>query len=158
MTGVCVQSLSADALVTDLGSRVADVFAATISEGPVALVDFPDHSNVGDSAIWLGEMAWLDGNGRLPIYSAALNNFSETDLLRAAPQGPILIHGGGNFGTTWPKHEALRLKLLRAFPGRSIVQLPQRSEEHTSELPSLMRTSYAVFCLKKKNIPNHTKM
>src|SRR3546814_11006931 len=26
-----------------------------------------------------------------------------------------------------------------------------RSEEHTSELPSLMRISYAVFCLKKKN-------
>lgn len=125
MTGVCVQSLSADALVTDLRSRVADVFAATISEGPVALVDFPDHSNVGDSAIWLGEMAWLDGAGRLPVYSAALNNFSEADLLRAAPQGPILIHGGGNFGTTWPKHEELRLKLLRAFPGRSIVQLPQ---------------------------------
>src|SRR3546814_1405218 len=35
-----------------------------------------------------------------------------------------------------------------------------RSEEHTSELQSLMRTSYAVFCLKKKNTPfansNHT--
>src|SRR3546814_942046 len=29
-----------------------------------------------------------------------------------------------------------------------------RSEEHTSELQSLMRISYAVFCLKKKNIPN----
>src|SRR3546814_14027994 len=28
---------------------------------------------------------------------------------------------------------------------------PHRSEEHTSELQSLMRTSYAVFCLKKKN-------
>src|SRR3546814_3234640 len=27
---------------------------------------------------------------------------------------------------------------------------PQRSEEHTSELQSLMRISYAVFCLKKK--------
>src|SRR3546814_10867307 len=27
---------------------------------------------------------------------------------------------------------------------------PHRSEEHTSELPSLMRISYAVFCLKKK--------
>src|SRR3546814_5591043 len=27
---------------------------------------------------------------------------------------------------------------------------PRRSEEHTSELQSLMRTSYAVFCLKKK--------
>src|SRR3546814_6867084 len=31
-----------------------------------------------------------------------------------------------------------------------------RSEEHTSELQSLMRTSYAVFCLKKKNT-RHTK-
>src|SRR3546814_7124761 len=29
--------------------------------------------------------------------------------------------------------------------------LEQRSEEHTSELQSLMRISYAVFCLKKKN-------
>src|SRR3546814_1918643 len=29
-----------------------------------------------------------------------------------------------------------------------------RSEEHTSELQSLMRISYAVFCLKKKNIQN----
>src|SRR3546814_11424452 len=31
-------------------------------------------------------------------------------------------------------------------------QLRGRSEEHTSELQSLMRISYAVFCLKKKNI------
>src|SRR3546814_1818321 len=31
----------------------------------------------------------------------------------------------------------------------------QRSEEHTSELQSLMRTSYAVFCLKKKITPQH---
>src|SRR3546814_6771213 len=30
-----------------------------------------------------------------------------------------------------------------------------RSEEHTSELQSLMRISYAVFCLKKKNKMNH---
>src|SRR3546814_2977083 len=32
-----------------------------------------------------------------------------------------------------------------------------RSEEHTSELQSLMRISYAVFCMKKKNIYNTTK-
>src|SRR3546814_8445245 len=32
-----------------------------------------------------------------------------------------------------------------------------RSEEHTSELQSLMRISYAVFCLKKKNIPLNCK-
>src|SRR3546814_8100221 len=32
----------------------------------------------------------------------------------------------------------------------------RRSEEHTSELQSLMRISYAVFCLKKKNQKNNT--
>src|SRR3546814_10221338 len=34
--------------------------------------------------------------------------------------------------------------------GRRPASLAERSEEHTSELQSLMRISYAVFCLKKK--------
>src|SRR3546814_2615967 len=41
---------------------------------------------------------------------------------------------------------ALLARLVDAFP-----DLVPRSEEHTSELQSLMRISYAVFCLKKKN-------
>src|SRR3546814_8457909 len=36
-------------------------------------------------------------------------------------------------------------------------QARRRSEEHTSELQSLMRISYAVFCLKKKKTTNRTK-
>src|SRR3546814_3467496 len=39
-------------------------------------------------------------------------------------------------------------KLARAL--RFFADRPDRSEEHTSELQSLMRISYAVFCLKKK--------
>src|SRR3546814_2628594 len=43
-------------------------------------------------------------------------------------------------------------------PRRS-ARLPWRSEEHTSELQSLMRISYAVFCLKKKkNQNNHNQL
>src|SRR3546814_5363283 len=38
---------------------------------------------------------------------------------------------------------------------RSSSALLSRSEEHTSELQSLMRISYAVFCLKKKKIHNN---
>src|SRR3546814_8941103 len=37
------------------------------------------------------------------------------------------------------------------------LQRVPRSEEHTSELQSLMRTSYAVFCLKTKNTTNTTQ-
>src|SRR3546814_5163976 len=44
--------------------------------------------------------------------------------------------------------------LDRAREGRDIPaeRKQQRSEEHTSELQSLMRISYAVFCLKKKKV------
>src|SRR3546814_10088880 len=35
---------------------------------------------------------------------------------------------------------------------------PKRSEEHTSELQSLMRISYAVFCLKKKKNQSHESL
>src|SRR3546814_1996958 len=40
-------------------------------------------------------------------------------------------------------------------PRPPVPALQQRSDEHTSELQSLMRTSYAVFCLKKKNKKQH---
>src|SRR3546814_4333952 len=43
----------------------------------------------------------------------------------------------------------------RAIAARGSV--PGRSEEHTSELQSLMRISYAVFCLKKKTLQNLTQ-
>src|SRR3546814_2688011 len=41
---------------------------------------------------------------------------------------------------------------------RSAKAKGSRSEEHTSELQSLMRISYAVFCLKKKKIINKTNL
>src|SRR3546814_7687489 len=40
---------------------------------------------------------------------------------------------------------------LREFLSRHDQRAQSRSEEHTSELKSLMRNSYAVFCLKKKH-------
>src|SRR3546814_4132678 len=44
-----------------------------------------------------------------------------------------------------------------AFPDEfDQLAIRPRSEEHTSELQSLMRISYAVFCLKKKTIPHTT--
>src|SRR3546814_1622661 len=58
-----------------------------------------------------------------------------------------------------PQHRAIGHDIVRPAavdPGRIDLQFVagccRRSEEHTSELQSLMRTSYAVFCLKKKNI------
>src|SRR3546814_1662145 len=53
-------------------------------------------------------------------------------------------------------HAAVKARADRAT-ARTVqtrdVRVEARSEEHTSELQSLMRISYAVFCLKKQNTP-----
>src|SRR3546814_7083659 len=59
---------------------------------------------------------------------------------------------------SWPPADQQLMRQRRALriAPRVVVRRPldhadqQRSEEHTSELQSLMRISYAVFCLKKK--------
>src|SRR3546814_4994920 len=43
---------------------------------------------------------------------------------------------------------------VRSVLGYLFARFDERSEEHTSELQSLMRISYAVFCLKKKKSTN----
>src|SRR3546814_2719650 len=48
-----------------------------------------------------------------------------------------------------------RVQIALAVDHKNISWLSQRSEEHTSELQSLMRISYAVFCLKKKTNTKH---
>src|SRR3546814_1889895 len=54
-------------------------------------------------------------------------------------------------GATWLGETGFWIDLLRAGTEAALVGgLADRSEEHTSELQSLMRISYAVFCLKKK--------
>src|SRR3546814_7793270 len=58
-------------------------------------------------------------------------------------------------GAEYPKLE-LQSELVQDNPADREQGTAQRSEEHTSELQSLMRISYAVFCLKKKNITTHT--
>src|SRR3546814_4454368 len=73
---------------------------------------------------------------------------------------PCTVTGGlpffGGAGNNYSMHAiATMAERLRASPGDYGLVLANggflsRSEEHTSELQSLMRISYAVFCLKKK--------
>src|SRR3546814_17388380 len=68
-------------------------------------------------------------------------------------------HRQGNRLKTGEKHRAPtqhcatveeQVHRQQRFPGPALLPDEHRSEEHTSELQSLMRISYAVFCLKKK--------
>jgi len=96
------------------------------ADEPVAMVDFPNYRNVGDSAIWLGQMAYLAArHGKAPSYISELGDHSHDRLDEAMPSGPILITGGGTFGDIWPGHQDLRESILERWPGRPVVQLPQ---------------------------------
>src|SRR3546814_10349736 len=87
----------------------------------------------------------------LPV---ALRNDAEKAAALWKPQFPattlIMASSFASSNLAW---------LMRAFDMNSLSVIPtvflnvriRRSEEHTSELQSLMRISYAVFCLKKKN-------
>src|SRR3546814_8924186 len=56
-----------------------------------------------------------------------------------------------------PQPTQIALRIFRMSCDPRLPRLRCRSEEHTSELQSLMRISYAVFCLKKKKLPNRKR-
>lgn len=109
----------------DQRALLRDAVSRFVSRGaPYSLVDFPAHSNIGDSAIWLGEAKLLKSvTGRHPDHVCAYTNYSH-DLL-AKVDGPIFAHGGGNLGDLWPWHQDFRERLLTEFRDRPIIQLPQ---------------------------------
>ncbi|MCO5964842.1 polysaccharide pyruvyl transferase family protein [Sinorhizobium meliloti] len=91
-----------------------------------ALLDFPDYTNVGDSAIWLGSIAIVkEVTGRLPRYVSTYSDFDASALRASLPEGPIFLLGGGNFGDIYVPHQDLRIKVLRGFRDRRIIHLPQ---------------------------------
>lgn len=99
----------------------------------VALVDFPNHPNIGDSAIWTGELEYLDAIDARIAYTCDCRTYDPRQLAADCPEGPILFHGGGNFGSLWPHHHALKLRIAADFPDRTIVQLPQTIWFETAE-------------------------
>lgn len=120
------RQVGAGALIHHLQRVIHGVLRPLLPPGPLCLVDYPNHANVGDSAIWLGEIAYLSRTlGVQPAYCCSRTSYSAAELKEAAPEGAILLHGGGNFGTLWPAYQEFRFELMERFPGRPIIQLPQ---------------------------------
>src|SRR3546814_5439418 len=81
---------------------------------------------------------------------------SHPDRPRCPPEAPHGGHAASERGFSTKSSGSYFPLLLNQGSWRRAqglgAELPLRSEEHTSELQSLMRISYAVFCLKKKKL------
>lgn len=86
------------------------------------LLDLPLHSNIGDSLIWQGELDFLRGVPFRCLGEGCLKTWSFPAL---NPGAVILLHGGGNFGDLYPRHQNFRLRVTEHYPDHRIIILPQ---------------------------------
>src|SRR3546814_5178551 len=84
-------------------------------------------------------IAGTDTGAGKTVFAAALAGALDACYWKPVQAG---IEDGGT--------DAERVARLAGLPCEQVLPETYRSEEHTSELQSLMRISYAVFCLKKK--------
>jgi exopolysaccharide biosynthesis predicted pyruvyltransferase EpsI len=129
--------------LAEVRARTLQALEAVVPRGaPVAVIDAPNQRNVGDSLIWVGELAYLESLDLDVRYVADMWTYDADALRRSLPaDGVVLLHGGGNFGDLWPGHQNLRERAARELPDYRLVQLPQSIYFRSQERAALANSS-----------------
>ena len=86
------------------------------------LLDVPQHRNIGDYYILLGELEYLKKNSHKLIYMSDMFSFKFEEI---KDNIIIILHGGGNFGDLYRKHQEFRLKIIEKYKKNKIIIMPQ---------------------------------
>src|SRR3546814_6354761 len=131
---------SAARIGADSHQPYAQALAAAATSADLAFDTITEHAGLGLEAR-IGEDVWRLGRGEWALGEPT-----------ASGRGGTVLACNGRLAQAFAFEDALR-------PGAVAAVAALRSEEHTSELQSLMSISYAVFCLKKKTKKHtqHTK-
>src|SRR3546814_5476221 len=84
------------------------------------------------------------------LFRSSGSNYAAQDMGVSRRRAPVVANNGYAYVISGRDASSLTTN-VKYTTINSDGSLGARSEEHTSELQSLMRISYAVFCLKKKN-------
>src|SRR3546814_3150464 len=124
--------------------------------GLVAVDDLSFSAAAGEITAIIGP----NGAGKTTVFNCLTGFYPPTVgrmTLRNPGGGTFLLEQMDDFRIAREAGVARTFQNIRLFPRMSVLEnlmvaqhKALRSEEHTSELQSLMRISYAVFCLKKK--------
>jgi len=126
-------------LLSELNLKIEQVVLPLLSGvSRAVLLGFPNHKNVGDSAIWCGESRFLKRHHirilytrdyGLPIHDFPKNLLNEKTV--------ILLQGGGDIGDLWSEPQECREHIMTRFRSHYIIQLPQSI--HFSDKGNLKR-------------------
>lgn len=140
--------------MTDTASTISDTrmreFAALTDElraviptgARIGYVDYPMHVNVGDLLIYLGIMDFFAANRNEITASFCVFGASPRAYDSLADCDVIVCHGGGNFGDIYPRHQHLREEIVRRYPHKPVVVMPQSFHFNSD---ATMRESAAHF-------------
>ncbi|MFT6987651.1 MAG: pyruvyl transferase EpsO [Psychromonas sp.] len=88
----------------------------------VAFLDIPPHFNVGDHLIYAGTEAFIKEHN-INVQYRALDRTVNLGIIEKCEV--IMFLGGGSFGDLYPRHQHLRESLIKKFPNKRIIILPQ---------------------------------
>src|SRR3546814_5282018 len=97
-------------------------------------------------------MAYAEAGGENPVALGVLRTLLLTGYRRQEGQAMrrSWLHADRGYVVFPDTKGGAQIRAIGPAAVRVLEAQAERSEEHTSEIQSLMRTSYAVFCLKKK--------
>lgn len=123
--------------------------AELIGDQKVAYIDMPLYFNVGDLLIYKGTERFIEEYNVNVVYRAGYKYNSK----KVESADVILLQGGGNFGDLYGKHQSLREDIVKKFPGKKIICLPQsihyeNSDNLSKSLEIFRKHSDFHFCVR----------
>jgi len=105
-------------------SSMLDMCADVIN-GDMVFLDYPLHGNIGDLLIWKGTEVFFKRHKKRILGQYSIHN-TGTGAERLIDKCPtICCHGGGNLGDLWANHQKYREDIIKRYPNKRIVILPQ---------------------------------
>ena len=125
--------MAGESLVSLYIRQLRDSFAPLLPrERPVALVDFPDSTNCGDHAIWIGEKKLLSEMGIAVAYECSAQSYDRDTMAAKLGNGAILLQGGLFGGRNARGHE-FRLRVIKDFTNNKVIAFPQQATSADNE-------------------------
>ncbi|GAB4230645.1 MAG: polysaccharide pyruvyl transferase family protein [Ekhidna sp.] len=115
--------------VFELKEYIFHTLGPLLSHADCVLLDTPYHRNIGDHLIFQGEIDFLSEMKCNLLYSTPWMY----NLPKVTNDTIILLHGGGNFGDLYPKHQRYREKVIQSYPSNTIIVFPQSAHFNSKQ-------------------------